>query len=82
MGGHRYLRNLLGPLPGARVQEADNGGYHALRRELDAGVRDPGGVAHSRTGVEAWILRPGRDGRCDSRRRVPVGAPHPGDSGK
>ena len=82
MGGYSFLRGLLGAVPGAGIQAARDAGHCVVRDQPYAGIRDAGGAAHSRAGIEAQIPRPGRDVRCGSRRRVSAGAVEPGNGGE
>src|SRR5439155_13273594 len=79
VGSYSFLRDVLGAVPGARIQAARDAGHYALRSQPDAGVCDAGNAAHPRTGVEARIPRPRRHARRDSCWRVSVGAAEPGD---
>src|SRR5580692_2648847 len=55
VGGDFGLRRVLGALFGSGIQEARDLGHYALWGELDAGVRDAGGAADSRAGIEARV---------------------------
>src|SRR5580692_8638580 len=48
VAGYSGLRGVLGAVPGAGIQEARDFGHYALWRELDAGVRNAGGLADTR----------------------------------
>ncbi len=82
LGGDYCLCDMLGSLPGPRIQEAGDARHHALRRGVDAGICDTGGVAHSRAEFEARIPRAWGIDRCDSRRPIPVDPAEYRDGGK
>src|SRR6267378_656246 len=66
----------------ARVQAARDAGHHALWGQLDAGICNTGGVAHSRARIEARIPRAWKADRCDYLWNIPAVTPEPGDGGE
>src|SRR6267143_4288439 len=81
VGGDTCVRDVLGDVPGAGVQAADNAGHYVVRRQLDAGVCDPGGAADTRAGIEAGISRAGGTGGRNHLRDLSAAVAGPGDRG-
>src|SRR5580692_2158724 len=79
VGSDSGLRRMLGALFGLGIQEARYFGHYALWRELDVGVRDTGGFADSRAGVEARVQSAGRAGWGNLLRDFPAFADEPGN---
>src|SRR6266581_7860770 len=79
LGGHPLLRRVLGAVSGTGFQAAGHFGHHALWRQPDAGVRDAGGAAHSRTEIKARIPRAGRPDWRDRLWNLPAASPDPRD---
>ena len=63
VGGDPGVRRMLGAMPGIEIREAGYAGHYVVRSQLDAGVCDAGGSAHSRAGVEARVPGTRRAGR-------------------
>ena len=55
VGSDPSVRHLLGIVPRAGVQATGDAGHHAVRGQLDAGVRHAGGVADSRAESKARV---------------------------
>src|ERR1700676_872541 len=72
VGGHCGAGKLLGLVPRARLQAPGDAGHYVVRRGADAGVRDAGRAAGSRTEAEEGVPRPGRHGGGGYLRDLPA----------